>query len=240
MGREVPTAEPTGAPRVPGARRELPAGVAGTPDADGASEGEGTLIARLEETPSPLAWLGDLLWPAASGSRVALTRGGGASSRDERAWAVMPSASNPTVLIPIGGRAGASALRQFNDSMSQPARIRKAAVGAAVRAGAGRLIARDRFVVTPVATDAATQDLIGSVLPGILGVPRIEVAISIGRQLRPNLKPVLQIMRPDGKVLAYAKIGWNDLTRDRSERGSRPAALGDVAPTMLRGAAADP
>ena len=177
-----------------------------------------------------LAWLGDLLWPEPSGSRVTLRRGGGRPSSEERIWAVMPSASNPTSLIPVGGRPGASALRQFNDSMSQPARIRKAAVGAAVRMGAGRLIARDRFVVTPAGTDAATQDLIGSVLPEILGVPRIEVAISIGRQLRPNLKPVLQIMHPDGTVIAYAKIGWNDLTRKLVRNEGRALRLWGSSP----------
>ena len=61
------------------------------------------------------------------------------------------------------------------------------------------------------------MDLIGSVLPRVLGVPRVEVAVSIGRQLRPNLKPVLQIMAPDGDVLAYAKLGWNPLTRSLVE-----------------------
>jgi hypothetical protein len=185
---------------------------------------------------SSLAWLRDLLWPTVSGSRVALARGGRRWSPDVREWAVMPSAANPTVLIPVSGRAGASALRQFNDSMSQFARVRKAAVGAAVRGGAGGLIARDRLIVTKVDPGAEALDLIGSVLPGILGVPRIEVAISIGRQLRPNLKPVLQIMSHDGQVLAYAKIGWNDLTRDlvRNEArtlrawGSSPPRLFDV------------
>ena len=61
------------------------------------------------------------------------------------------------------------------------------------------------------------MDLVGSVLPRILGVPRVEVAVSIGRQLRPNLKPVLQIMTPEGDVLAYAKLGWNPLTRSLVE-----------------------
>ena len=38
--------------------------------------------------------------------------------------------------------------------------------------------------------------------------------MSIGRQLRPNLKPVLRTMKsPEGAVLAYAKLGWNPLTR---------------------------
>jgi hypothetical protein len=192
--------------------------------------------ACLEEVSSPLAWLRDLMWPAISGSQVALARGGGRPSSDVRVWAVMPSAANPTVLIPVSGRAGGSALRQFNDSMSQMARVRKALVGAAVQGGAGALVARDRLVVSKAGVGAEALDLIGSVLPRILDEPRIEVAISIGRQLRPNLKPVLQIMSPDGRVLAYAKIGWNDLTKElvrneaRSLRawGSSPARLIEV------------
>jgi hypothetical protein len=143
----------------------------------------------------------------------------------------MPSVANPTVLIPVSGRPGGSALRQFNDSMSQPARVRKAIVGLAVRGGGGALVARDRLVVSAAEVGDEAFDLIGSVLPTILREPRIEVAISIGRQLRPNLKPVLQIMDPDGRVLAYAKIGWNDLTRELVRNEARALrAWGSSAP----------
>ena len=38
------------------------------------------------------------------------------------------------------------------------------------------------------------------------------MAISIGRSLRPNIKPVIRIMAPDGRVLAFAKLAWNSLT----------------------------
>lgn len=190
--------------------------------------------ARLAEISSPLAWLRDLLWPADSGFQVTLTRGGGRSSSETLVWAVMPSAANPTVLIPVSRRAGGSALRQFNDSMSQMARVRKAVVGAAVRRGGAALVARDRLVVSKVGVGAEALDLIGSVLPGILREPRIEVAISIGRQLRPNLKPVLQIMNPDGRVLAYAKIGWNDLTKDLVRNEARSLrAWGSAPPRHL-------
>ena len=42
----------------------------------------------------------------------------------------------------------------------------------------------------------------------------MEVAISVGRSLRPNVKPVLQVMAPDGRVLAFAKLAWNRLTTE--------------------------
>ncbi len=136
-------------------------------------------------------------------------------------WALVPSAANPTLLAPASGRPGSSALRQFNDSMSQVARLRKALVGVGIRSGGGGLIARDRLTVSRSGPSTEMLDLVGSVLPKILGQSRIEVAISIGRQLRPNLKPVLQVMDQKGRVLAYAKIGWNDLTRGLVQNEAR-------------------
>jgi hypothetical protein len=58
------------------------------------------------------------------------------------------------------------------------------------------------------------RDLIESELPRLLGVPRVEVAISLGQSLRANIKPVLQIMDADGRVLAFAKVAWNSLTAE--------------------------
>src|SRR4029077_3567494 len=55
---------------------------------------------------------------------------------------------------------------------------------------------------------------IESELPRLLGERRVEVAISLGQRLRPNMKPVLQIMAPDGRVLAFAKLAWNRLTTE--------------------------
>ncbi len=102
---------------------------------------------HVRDASSPLGWLMNLLWPEGSGSSVALTRGGRAGT-NARVWAVMPSAARPTVLTPVSGRAASSALRQYNDSMSQLARVRKAAAGVAVQVGGGTIVARDRLVVT--------------------------------------------------------------------------------------------
>ena len=175
---------------------------------------------RLAEMSPSLAWLSGLLWPVGSGSRVTLTHGSGRRPSDTRVWAVLPSAANPTLLAPASGRPGGSALHQFNDSMSHASRLRKVLVGVVIRSGAGALVSRDKLTVSVGGVDDAS-DLLDSVLPGIVGEPRIEVAISIGRQLRPNLKPVLQIMDPGGRVLAYVKIGWNDLTRDLIQNEAR-------------------
>ena len=131
----------------------------------------------------------------------------GSRSKD---WLLLPSGGT-TLLVPRRGRAGASALFQFNDSMTYGARLAKAFAGWAIQVGLGPLIFHDRSS-TPGSVVDGRGDLIESELPRILRVPRVEVAISLGRDLRPNIKPVLQVMTPDGRVLAFAKVAWNELT----------------------------
>lgn len=168
----------------------------------------------LSEAAPSLTWLRGVLWDQAGG-RVALNPAR-TSSRPRREWLVLPSAASPTLLAPTRGRAGARALLQFNDSMTQRARLKKAAVGVAIRGRAARLFARDRLAVF-LDEPACATDLIESELPRLLGVPRVEVAISVGRSLRPNLKPVIKVMDASGRVLAYAKVAWNPLTAELVE-----------------------
>ena len=195
-------------------------------------KGKRTLIARPR---------GDAVAPRLAG-RPAVARGLGitrhvdpwrASSRDDRAWAVMPSASNPTVLIPVGGRAGASALRQFNDSMSQPARVRKAAAGAAVRVGGG-----PPHRPRPIRGDAAGDGCRGEGSDRLdpSGDPR--GAADRGRDLdRAPAPPEPQTGAPDhasrreGPGVRQDRMERPDQGA-RSERRPRPEGLGDVAATI--------
>jgi hypothetical protein len=163
--------------------------------------------------PSPIAWLTELLWPEVLGYRVVVGPTDGRSDAPRLSWIPLPPKGEPTLLVPTSPRAGGASLREYNASMSQLARLRKRMAGAVVSVGAGGLLTRDRVSVRHAGPRSEWPDLIDAVLPRILGVPKVEVSISIGRQLRPNLKPVLRVMDPAGKVLAYAKIGWNDLTR---------------------------
>ena len=50
-------------------------------------------------------------------------------------------------------------------------------------------------------------------LGGELGLPGLHIAATNG-PLRPNRKPVLQIMDADGLLIAFAKIGWDSSTRE--------------------------
>jgi hypothetical protein len=160
-------------------------------------------------SPEIVTWLSQVLWPDAGGYDVELGRARSGADR----WLLLPDDRRPTLLVPGSRREGAAALRQFNDGMTQVARLRKAAISTFLRCGGARFARGDRLLVS-APRDDRWEDLAGSVLPKILGVPRVSIAISVGRQLRPNLKPVLQVTSREGGVLAYAKVGWNDLTKE--------------------------
>jgi hypothetical protein len=87
-----------------------------------------------------------------------------------------------------------------------------------------------RRVATFVIRDGRRDDLTGSVLPALFGVPSVETAISIGRDLRPNLKPVIQVLSREGRVLGYVKVGWNDVTRALLDNEARVLAAWAASP----------
>lgn len=76
-------------------------------------------------------------------------------------------------------------------------------------------------------------------LARVLGEPELIAAVTIGPPRR-NRKPVLQLLRPDGRIAGFAKIGWSELTTDlvtneasilRTIDGRLPPSI--VAPCVL-------
>jgi hypothetical protein len=131
-------------------------------------------------------------------------------------YVVLPSLRRPGMLVPPRSRRGAAAAaRQY---LLMPGRKGTAATGAAVaalRSGLPQRLGRDRLGVHVAAgvTDAELPDLVlRHRLAALLGAGDVELVVRVGAT-RPNGKPVLQAGTPDGRVLAYAKVGWNDLTR---------------------------
>jgi hypothetical protein len=131
-------------------------------------------------------------------------------------YVVLPSLRRPGLLVPVRSGAGAAAAgRQFLLFPGRAGGIATGLAALALRTGLPQRAGRDRLAVA-VAPDVAEADLgrlvLRSHLAETLAAGRIELAVRVGAT-RPNGKPVVQVSRPDGRVLAYAKVGWNDLTR---------------------------
>lgn len=156
-----------------------------------------------------------LLWPAPSelallrgrrgGRSIAVRAAGSAAVRD---YVVVPDARRPRVVVPAGpARVSAAALRASRTSSSPRTRLQLALAATAARAGAMRLLP-DRVRVRSVA--ASPSDVVCH-LADALG-RQVEVSLLVGPQ-RAAQKPVLQVLTPRGELLAFAKLGVNDLTR---------------------------
>jgi len=186
-----------------------------------------------------LAWLAEVLWGPTPGVEVLVGRTVPPGVPAAQRWGVLPDLGRPRVLVPLAsGRAAAEAVRQYSDGMTQRARLAKAAVGLALRSGALPLWLRRRGLVV-AAAGPAEGSLLGDHVPAALGRSDLAAAIVLG-PVRPNRKPVVQLIGRDGQPVGYMKVGWNDLTRRlvRAEAGllRRLAAAGPrsfTAPDLL-------
>lgn len=116
-----------------------------------------------------------------------------------------PSVDDPQLLVPLRSRAAATAsMRRHHDARTP----REVAVGAAAELAARLgILQRAGGEVTELAQFRAVDEL-----ARLLGETRIVAAIGAGPPRR-NRKPVIQLLRPDGSTVGFAKVGWSDLTR---------------------------
>jgi hypothetical protein len=157
-----------------------------------------------------LVWLASVLWPNAdaelSPTRVPPGR------RMAEAYAVMPNAEHPKLLLPFASPALVGpAVRRYDDAMSGFARARRSIY--ARLAGSSLGWARFPPLVMSYDREPAPGELPTDYFRRVLGRPDTALAISFGPP-RPNRKPVAQVLTLDGHVLGFAKIGWNPPTRD--------------------------
>jgi hypothetical protein len=189
--------------------------------------------------PRELEWLAEVLWGPTP--EVELLVGGRvpAGVPASQRWGVLPDLRRPRVLVPLASRrAAAEAVRQYSDGMTQRARLAKAAVGLGLAGGAVQWALRRRGLVVAAAGPAAGT-LLGGHVPEALGRSDLAAAIVLG-PVRPNRKPVVQLIGRDGRPVGYMKVGWNQLTRRlvqaeadmlRRLAGARPRSF--TAPDLL-------
>jgi hypothetical protein len=131
-------------------------------------------------------------------------------------YVVLPSLRRPGMLVPVRSRRGAAAAaRQYLLVPGRKGTAATRAAAAALRSGLPQRLGRSRLgvYVAPGVTDAELPDLVlRHRLAALLGARDVELVVRVGAT-RPNGKPVVQVGEPSGRVLAYAKVGWNELTR---------------------------
>ncbi len=171
--------------------------------------------------------VGRLLWPEPLQLSV------GTSSQDAGAlhqeFLLLPSARRPRLLVPRGRRAAVAAVRGYGVGRGRGARLLAAGLTAGLGTGIAPLLLRDRVrIVDPAG--AGSPASIEAHLSAVLGTD-VVVSMYLGAP-RANRKPVLQVLTPAGRTVAYVKVGVDPLTC-RLVR-AEAAALGTLGEAGLR------
>src|SRR4029453_12804981 len=110
-----------------------------------------------------------------------------------------PDARRPRLLVPaVSRRVAAAAVRRYAEPQSRAAKLKRDAVGAALRTGASGVLLRDRIRVTgpfSQSIDGYLSDALGR---------ELSVSIHIG-PARANRQPVLQLIGPGGDTFRLSK-----------------------------------
>jgi hypothetical protein len=144
-------------------------------------------------------------------------------------YLVVPNARKPRLLVPAGDRRlAAAAVRRYAEPTSRLARIKRNAVVAALRTGASAALLRDRVRVD----DPGDTDTFERYLNSVLNRDCV-ISVHIG-PARANRKPVLQVLDPSGRTVAFVKLGTTGLTRQlvRAETTAL-VALGNAGLTSI-------
>ena len=123
----------------------------------------------------------------------------------------VPSARRPQLLVPGHPRRVAAASVQDRDFGVGPRRrVARRALSLALRAGVAQHLLGACFDLSgPVAGEGSLLDH----LREVLGRDDLHGAIRVGRR-RPNGKPLVALFDLRGRPVGYAKVAWNDVTRD--------------------------
>jgi hypothetical protein len=171
--------------------------------------------------------VGRLLWPEPLQLGVGTDRKDGSALHQE--FLLLPSARRPRLLVPRGRRAAVAAVRGYGVGRGRSARVLAAGLTAGLASGLAPLVLRDRVRVVDRSGRGSAAS-IESHLSAVLGTD-VLVSMYLGAP-RANRKPVLQVLTPQGRTVAYVKVGVDPLTCRLVRAESR--ALGTLADAGLR------
>jgi hypothetical protein len=142
------------------------------------------------------------LWPDAGGQ-----------GDDGAAVAVLTHQDGSELVLPLDNNAVAAApLIRITGASTRWDRARRRLVWAGVRTGAVRPLLRPRTTV-PLRRDDRSALSLHEYLETALSERNLSISVSFG-PMRTNQKPVVRVMRRDGDTVAFAKVGWTDLTAE--------------------------
>jgi hypothetical protein len=165
-------------------------------------------------SPGGLAWVGRLLLDGSvSADDVVVTETPPTGYRSVLAFRALPNARHPYLLMPLGSRAAAAgSVHHIGNPLKRRMRVAESALSLSFHLGIGqRVLNRHLHVCVPTGVVTDAPNLVDRAM-SLVGRDDLSAAVILGRD-RPNRKPVLKLLGPDGEPVAFAKVGWNEISR---------------------------
>jgi hypothetical protein len=171
----------------------------------------------------PIDWLIDVLRGSSDAVQVSRRAAPEGHVELER-YTVFPTDGDPKLLISArSSKVRSAALRRVGSESTQAMKLLRRIGSELAKTGLDQLATGADIILSVDAKSVAEAPgdrepmTIVEYLEASLGVPGLHIAATIG-PLRPNRKPVLQVMDADGKLVAFAKVGWDQSTRQMVTR----------------------
>ncbi|MEX0989181.1 MAG: hypothetical protein WD206_02655 [Actinomycetota bacterium] len=156
-----------------------------------------------------LDWLTSVLWPTDTGGRAIV--GGDRAGAANESYLLVPDRRRARFLVPARPRrAAAASVRAYNRLRDPRTRFARAALGAALATGIAPVALRDRLTVV---SEEGGPSLLEHLRTEVFGGRDVVAAIGVGSP-GPFRKPVLQLFSSRGVPVGFAKVGWNEVTRE--------------------------
>jgi hypothetical protein len=176
------------------------------------------------------------LWPGAQvdvvgepgSGGVIPAAGAGVGPGDAISLTFLPDAERPRLLLPGSPRAAAAALRRYSHDLTIPQRVSRSVTAIALRTGLPQRALRDRLRIVE-----GDGESVADHLSALLGRP-VVVSVGLGTA-RANRKPILHVLTPSGRQVAFVKVGDTATARELIAREA--AALGLLAGHPMSGVA---
>lgn len=143
-----------------------------------------------EAAEEALQWIGRIL------------AGGDGHGRELIQFGILPTASNPRLLIPLQSRKTAGNSLEIYNAQKSAARFSRRLLAAGLRTGIAQSMVRARTWQSSFLQDH---------LKRVFGEKEIAISVSLGTP-GATRKPTVQVMDEHGKILGYTKIGWSPET----------------------------
>ena len=175
---------------------------------------QATGSARDDAPTSGLAWVGKLLLAGdAREGDVVVAGSPPPGYRSVLGFRALPNARHPYLLMPLDSRAAAAgSVHHIGNPLKRSMRLAETALSLSFQVGVGqRMLNQQLHVCVPQGTPLDVPTLIDRARD-LVGRSDLTAAVILGRD-RPNRKPVLKLLGPDGEPVAFAKVGWNEVSR---------------------------